>query len=89
MDETILLLLSMSISIGIIDVIIHRTDSIGNLFDQIEQILSVIVRCLDFASGVKNLFLAQLSFPISLITNSPYITSLSSMISIVLARLKC
>ena len=29
----------------IIVVIIYRTDSIGNMFDQIEQILSVIVRC--------------------------------------------
>ena len=67
--------------------IIYRTDSVRS--DQTEQILSVIVRFLDFASEVKNRSLAQLSFPIALITNSLYIVSLSSMISIVLARLKC
>ena len=66
-----------------------RNDSMGNLSGRIEQIQWVIVRFLNFASEVKNLSLAQLSFPIALITNSLYIVSLSSMISIVLARLKC
>ena len=75
--------------VQILNVIIYRTDSIGNLFDQTEQILSVIVRFLKFASEVKNLSLAQLSFTIALITNSLYIANHSFRISIVLARLKC
>ena len=57
-----------------------RNDSMGNLSGRIEQIQWVIVRFLNFASEVKNLSLAQLSFPIALITNMKVPKNKSSQI---------